>query len=186
MAGYGRGGRTPGTGRVSVRGREGRMPGRHPLGQGRPSSELRASIRWVRAAILRVRGGHSPGQGRPSSGLGATFLRVRGGHSPGQGRPSSGLGATFLRVLGGLPSGLGRPCSGSGRPYNFALVGARALLLFWPPPTGQPSFLSPPSYFRFDIYPVPLKSHHAEIKGRQAVATKAGRLRQLASPFIFT
>jgi hypothetical protein len=133
MAGCSRGGRTPEAGRVSARGREGRM-------SGRPSSELRASILRVRD-ILLVRGGHPPGSGHP----------------PGPGRPSSGLGPpswswtailrvrAILLVLGGHPPG-------PGRPYKFALVGTRALLLFWPPPTGQPSFLPPPSYFRFDMY----------------------------------
>jgi hypothetical protein len=34
------------------------------------------------------------------------------------------------------------------------------------------------------MYLVPLKTHHAEIKARQTVATKAGRLLQHSSPFI--
>jgi hypothetical protein len=35
------------------------------------------------------------------------------------------------------------------------------------------------------MYLVFLKSHHVEIKDRQAVAGKAGRIRQLASPFVY-
>jgi hypothetical protein len=34
------------------------------------------------------------------------------------------------------------------------------------------------------MYLVSQKSNHEEIKDRQAVAAKAGRLRQLASPFV--